>query len=78
MELRVSASVRKLIEQASAVSGMAAGDLAYEGAKRVLDEHDRMKLLDADREIFLEAISRPPKPKPRLLAALRAHRKQTG
>ena len=78
LELRVAPSVRKLIEQASAISGLAAGDLAFEGARRVIEDHDRMRLTGADREIFLAAIVRPAKPKQRLIAALRAHRKLRG
>lgn len=67
--------VRKVIERASAVSGLAAGDLAFEGARRILDENERMQLLGADQELFLEAVARPPKPRARLIAALRAHGK---
>ncbi len=62
MELRVAPSVRTLIEQATAVSGLAAGDLAYEGARRILEEHERMVLRGADREAFLKAVSNPPAP----------------
>ena len=75
LELRVAPSVRKVIEQASAISGLAAGDLALEGARRVLEDHERMRLTGADRELFLEAVARPPKPRARLIAALRAHAK---
>ena len=78
MELRVSASARRLIELASAVSGLAAGDLAYEGARRVLEDHERMVLRGADREAFLSAIASPPRPAARLVAALRKHRKLGG
>lgn len=78
LELRVAPSVRRLIEQASALSGLAAGDLAFEGARRVLEDHERMRLSGADRELFLEAVARPPKPKQRLIAALRAHGKLAG
>jgi uncharacterized protein (DUF1778 family) len=78
MELRVAPSVRKLIERASAVSGLAAGDLAYEGARRVLEDHERMVLRGADREAFLKAVSNPPPPAPRLVAALRLHRVRHG
>jgi uncharacterized protein (DUF1778 family) len=76
MELRVALSVRKLIERATAISGLAAGDLAYEGARRVLEDHERMVLRGADREAFLKAVSNPPPPTPRLVAALRRHRDQ--
>jgi uncharacterized protein (DUF1778 family) len=71
MEVRVAPSVRKLIERATAVSGLAAGDLAYEGARRILEEHERMQLRGADRDAFLRAVSNPPAPVPRLVAALR-------
>jgi len=73
MELRVAPSVRKLIERATAVSGLAAGDLAYEGARRVLEDHDRMVLRGEDREAFLRAVAHPPRPAARLVAALRRH-----
>jgi uncharacterized protein (DUF1778 family) len=76
MELRVTPSVHKLIERATAVSGLAAGDLAYEGARRVLEDHERMVLRGADRDAFLKAVVNPPAPAPRLIAALRRHRKE--
>jgi len=46
IEPRVAASAKDLIQRAMAVSGLTAGDLAYEGARRVLDEHERTR---ADR-----------------------------
>ncbi len=73
MEVHVAPSVREIIERATAVSGLAAGDLAYEGARRVLEEQERMVRHGADREVFLEAVSKPPPPVPRLVAALRRH-----
>ena len=73
MELRVAPSVRKLIERASAVSGLAAGDLAYEGARRILADHEQMILRGADRKAFLQAVAHPPRPSARLIAALRRH-----
>jgi uncharacterized protein (DUF1778 family) len=78
LELRVAPSVRKVIEQATAVSGLAAGDLAFEGARRVLEEHEHWVLRGADREAFLEAVANPPRPARRLVAALRRHGKVTG
>jgi len=75
LELRVAPSVKEAIEQASAISGLAAGDLAYEGARRVLEDHERMRLAGEDRELFLAAVAKPPRPKARLIAALRAHGK---
>jgi uncharacterized protein (DUF1778 family) len=75
MELRVTSAVKKVIEQASSLSGLAAGDLAYEGARRILDEHQRMQLKGEDRAVFLDALLDPPAPSPRLVEALRRHRR---
>jgi uncharacterized protein (DUF1778 family) len=75
IELRVAPSAKLLIQRAMAVSGLTAGDLAYEGARRVLDEHERMVLVGADRDVFLAAVENPPEPTERLVAALRRHRK---
>src|SRR5258707_11477529 len=74
LELRVAPSAKELIQRAMAVSGLTAGDLAYEGARRVLDEHERMVLTGADRDVFLEAVRNTPAPTDRLIAALRRHR----
>lgn len=78
LELRVAPSVKRVIRRAMAVSGLAAGDLAYEGARRVLEEHERMILAGADRDVFLEAIRNPPKPTDALIRALRRHRELFG
>jgi uncharacterized protein (DUF1778 family) len=74
IELRVTPSAKQLIQRATEVSGLTAGDLAYEGARRVLDEHERMVLVGADREAFLEAILNPRPPTDRLIAAFKRHR----
>ena len=78
IELRVGASAKQLIQRAMAVTGLTAGDLAYEGARRVLDEHERMVLTGADREAFFEAVMNPPKPPAKLVASLRRHRDLMG
>ena len=77
MELRVGASAKALIQRAMAVSGMTAGDLACEAARRVLEEHERMVLTGADREAFLQAMMDPIEPSEKLVAALRRHRDLT-
>ncbi len=78
IELRVAPSAKTLIQRAMAVSGLTAGDLAYEGARRVLEEHERMVLVGADRDAFLQAVLEPPEPTERLVAALRRHRATAG
>lgn len=78
IELRIAPSAKQLIHRAMAVTGLTAGDLAYEGARRVLDEHERMVLTGADRDAFLSAVANPPEPADKLVAALRRHRQQFG
>ena len=78
LELRVAPTVRRLIERAIAVSGLAAGDLAYEGARKVLDEHEHLILRGADAEVFLKAVANPPAPVDRLVSALRRHAALSG
>lgn len=78
LELRVAPSAKQLIQRAMAVSGLTAGDLAYEGARRVLEEHERMVLVGEDREAFLDAVMNPPAPTAKLRAALKRHRTLLG
>jgi len=75
MELRLTPSSKKVIDRAVSLSGLAAGDLAYDAARRILEEHERFALQDADRDLFVEAITNPPRPVPRLVAAFTRHRK---
>jgi uncharacterized protein (DUF1778 family) len=75
IELRVAASAKDLIQRAVAVSGLTAGDLAYEGARRILAEHERLVLTGTDQEAFLEAVLHPPQPTGKLVVALQRHRK---
>ncbi|HMA92906.1 MAG TPA: DUF1778 domain-containing protein [Polyangiaceae bacterium] len=74
IEVRVVPSVKETIRRATAVSGLAVGDLAYEGARRILEDHERMVLRGADREAFLRAVEKPSPPAKRLVAAMRRHR----
>jgi uncharacterized protein (DUF1778 family) len=78
IELRVAASAKELIQRAMAVTGLTAGDLAYEGARRILDEHERMVLTGRDRDTFLDAVANPPAPTKKLVAALKRHRQLFG
>jgi len=75
MELRLTPSSKKVIDRAVSLSGLAAGDLAYDAARRILEEHQRFVVQEADRDVFIAAITNPPRPAPRLIAALARHRK---
>jgi uncharacterized protein (DUF1778 family) len=73
LELVVAPSAKALILRAMAVSGLAAAELALQGALQVIDDHERMVLRGANREAFLAAVRNPPKPSPRLTEAFRLH-----
>ncbi len=72
IELRVTSSAKKIIQRAMAVTGLTAGDLAYEG------EHERMVLTGSDRDAFLDAVANLPVPTKKLVAALKRHRQLFG
>ena len=78
LELRLAPSAKRVIQQAMSVTGLAAGDLAYEGARRLLDEHQRMVLVGEDRDAFLTALDRKPSAAPRLVEALKRHHRLFG
>jgi uncharacterized protein (DUF1778 family) len=78
MKVRVGASAKRVIRQAMAVSGLTAGELAVEGARKVLDEHGCMLLTGRDRDAFLEAVYNPPRPTKKLVSALKRHRRLIG
>ncbi len=71
LEVRTTPSTRAVIERAMAFSGLTPGDLAYEGARRVIEDYERMVLAGADREVFVRALMNPPTPAPRLVAAMK-------
>jgi uncharacterized protein (DUF1778 family) len=75
MELRVPRAAKMFIQRAMAVSGRSAADIVYEGARRVLEAHERMELSGADRDAFLAAVRDAPKPTHRLINALRRHQR---
>jgi uncharacterized protein (DUF1778 family) len=77
MELRVTPASKKVIDRAVSLSGRTPGDLAYEAALRVVEDHERFVLRDADREVFFRALLNPPAPNARLLRAAKRYRAAT-
>ena len=75
MELRMPPSKKAFIRRAMAVSGRSVAELVYEGARHVLEEHERMTLTGRNRDAFLAAVRKPQRPAARLIRALRRHDK---
>jgi len=75
LELRVTPSTKKIIQRASALSGLTAGDLAFEAARRILDEQEVWHLSAKDSLAVANALLEPPEPSEALVTALR-HRQE--
>lgn len=78
LELRVTPSTKEAIQRASALSGLTPGDLAYEAARRILDEQEVWHLSAEDSRAFAAALLDPPEPSEALVAALRRHQELFG
>ena len=70
--LELNAAGRAFLPEAHGVLARA------EGARRVLEEHERMRLTGADAAAFLDAVAAPPKPAERLVKALQKHQSIAG
>jgi uncharacterized protein (DUF1778 family) len=77
VELRITPASKQMIDRAVSISGLTPGDLAYEAARRVVEDHERFLLRDEDREVFLRAMMNPPKPNAALIRAFKRHRAAT-
>jgi uncharacterized protein (DUF1778 family) len=73
MELRLTTASKRMIEHAASISGLTPGDLAYEAARRVLEDHERFVMTEADRQVFFKALANPPAPTARLKRAARRY-----
>lgn len=78
LELRVTPSVREVIQRATAITGLSAGDLAYQAAQRIVEQHEMLFLAGADARAFAEALVNPPEPSGALMAAFSRHTQLLG
>lgn len=76
--MRVSPTAKQLIRHAMAISGLSAGDLAVQGARRVLNEHERIVLRGQNKQQFFDALLNPSEPADKLIAAFRHHHQLAG
>jgi len=79
VNVRLSASAKKTLERAAAVSGRSASDFivssALDAAYEAIEAHERMKLIAEDREVFMRALVKPPAPNKALRDAAKRHNK---
>jgi hypothetical protein len=67
-------SLKKMIHKSMTVSELAVCDLEYDMPPPVLQAHQCMLLVDADRDVYLAAHSNLPEPSNRLVNAIRRSR----
>lgn len=82
LEARVSAAQKSLFQQAAALSGRTLSEFvivsAQEAARRVIAEHESIRLSREEQMAFVQALLNPPEPNARLQRAAKAYRQRTG
>ena len=82
LEARVSAAQRSLFQQAAALSGRTLSEFvvasAQDAARRVIAEHESIRLSREEQLAFVRALLQPPEPNARLKRAAKAYRQRTG
>lgn len=74
---RLPRSTRSIIERAAAIYGASINQFivqaAVERANEVLQSMETVKLSSRDAQVFMDALTNPPKPNQKLLDAVQAH-----
>lgn len=82
LEARVSAAQKELLQRAAALSGRTLSEFvvasAQDAARRVLAEHESIRLSREEQVAFVQALLSPPGPNARLKRAAKAYRQRTG
>jgi uncharacterized protein (DUF1778 family) len=82
LEARVSAAQKSLLQQAAALSGRSLSEFvvasAQDAARRVLAEHESIRLSREQQLAFVQVLLKPPEPNARLKRAAKAYRQRTG
>lgn len=82
LEARISVEQKTVLQQAAALSGRTLSEFivasAHEAAKRVIQEHETIRLSRSEQIAFVTALLNPPAPNERLRQAATAYRKQMG
>ena len=82
LEARVSAAQKSLLQQAAALSGRTLSEFvvasAQDAARRVIAEHESIRLSREEQLAFVQALLSPPEPNARLKRAAKAYRQRSG
>lgn len=79
INIRSTREEKEHFEEAAALEGEELSEFLRKSArmraKQVIEEHTHITLSNKDRDIFLKALANPPKPGPKLKAAMQRYRK---
>lgn len=80
--VRLTPAVKRELERAAEVTGRSLSDFvvssALSAAQKAIEQHERFRLAEADREVFLAALANPPAPNEALRTAAKRHRRLRG
>lgn len=82
LEARISVEQKTVLQRAATLSGRTLSEFvvasAQDAAKRVIQEHETIRLSRAEQIAFVSALLKPPAANARLRRAAAAYRKQMG
>jgi uncharacterized protein (DUF1778 family) len=82
IEARVNNEQKRRIEHAASLKGTTVSDFmvrsADDAASRAIQEHEVWVLTGRDRDVFVNALLKPPRPSPKMISAVRRYRKRLG
>jgi uncharacterized protein (DUF1778 family) len=82
LEVRVSVAQKGLLQRAAVLSGRSLSEFvvasAQDAARRVIAEHESIRLSREEQQAFVEALLQPPEPNARLKRAAKAYRSTGG
>jgi uncharacterized protein (DUF1778 family) len=80
LEARISHEKKSFLKHAADLLGRTLTDFivnsAYEAAARVIKEHEQIRLLAKDRDIFINALQNAPAPSHALVTAAKKYKKE--
>ena len=82
LEVRVSVAQKRLLQHAAALSGRTLSEFvvtsAQDAARRVIVEHESIRLSLEEQQAFVQALLQPPEPNARLKRAAKANLRRGG
>lgn len=82
IEARITRAQKQMLQRAAEIDGRTLTDFilnsAQAAARQIIHQHELLLLRDKDREIFINALLKPPAPNAKLRRAARRHNQRSG